>query len=76
MKNIFIEVIAGWTGLEPATSALTGQRSNQLSYHPKTMRWMSYICLKILTEARLLVNQQGNKVNCFYMIALVLGQLQ
>lgn len=25
---------AGMTGLEPATSALTGQRSNQLSYNP------------------------------------------
>ena len=27
--------MAGRTGLEPATSGLTGQRSNQLNYHPK-----------------------------------------
>jgi hypothetical protein len=25
---------AGWTGLEPATSAVTGQHSNQLNYQP------------------------------------------
>ena len=26
--------MAGWTGLEPAASAVTGQRSNQLNYDP------------------------------------------
>ena len=27
-------MLAGWTGLEPATSDVTGRRSNQLNYHP------------------------------------------
>ena len=31
--NLF-EELAGWTGLEPATSDVTGRRSNQLNYHP------------------------------------------
>jgi hypothetical protein len=26
--------MAGWTGLEPAASAVTGRRYNQLNYHP------------------------------------------
>ena len=29
-----LERMAGTTGLEPATSAVTGQRSNQLNYVP------------------------------------------
>ena len=29
--------MAGTTGLEPATSAVTGQRSNQLSYVPTSL---------------------------------------
>ena len=32
--------MAGWTGLEPATSDVTGRRSNQLNYHPaKVVGW-------------------------------------
>ena len=31
---ILFDLVAGTTGLEPATSAVTGQRSNQLSYVP------------------------------------------
>ena len=30
-----VESMAGWTGLEPAASGVTGRRSNQLNYHPK-----------------------------------------
>ena len=26
--------MAGWTGLEPAASDVTGRRYNQLNYHP------------------------------------------
>ena len=33
-KGVFI-FLAGVTGLEPATSSVTGKRSNQLSYTPK-----------------------------------------
>ena len=29
-----LSLSAGWTGLEPATSAVTGQHSNQLNYQP------------------------------------------
>jgi hypothetical protein len=32
---ILLGLVAGTTGLEPATSAVTGQRSDQLSYVPK-----------------------------------------
>ena len=27
--------LAGWTGLEPAASGVTGRRYNQLNYHPR-----------------------------------------
>jgi hypothetical protein len=38
-----LECMAGTTGLEPATSAVTGQRSNQLSYVPKTVLHLGYM---------------------------------
>src|SRR6478672_7359086 len=28
-----LELVAEWTGLEPATSGVTGQHSNRLNYH-------------------------------------------
>jgi hypothetical protein len=35
----FRKGMAGTTGLEPAASAVTGQRSNQLNYVPKPLVW-------------------------------------
>ena len=40
----FLWFMAGTTGLEPATSAVTGQRSNQLSYVPKKLFNNLVIC--------------------------------
>jgi hypothetical protein len=39
-----LESMAGTTGLEPATSAVTGQRSDQLSYVPLQFRSASANC--------------------------------
>ena len=36
----FRRIVAGAAGLEPVTSAVTGQRSNQLSYAPATQQRM------------------------------------
>ena len=36
--------MAGTTGLEPATSAVTGQRSNQLSYVPGCVSGLALMC--------------------------------
>ena len=33
-----LDTVAGWTGLEPAASGVTGRRYNQLNYHPKQWR--------------------------------------
>ena len=35
-------LMAGTTGLEPATSDVTGRRSNQLSYVPAPLTFLEY----------------------------------
>lgn len=46
--------MAGWTGLEPATSGVTGQRCNQLYYHPA--------CVKMYARVKKpLQEEQGEK---------------
>ena len=32
-----LDLLAEWTGLEPATPGVTGRYSNQLNYHSKTI---------------------------------------
>ena len=36
--QVLLKGMAGTTGLEPATSAVTGQRSNQLNYVPNLLK--------------------------------------
>lgn len=53
--------MAGVTGLEPATSGVTGQRSNQLSYTPNVLR-INVIaedvrCLRVISD-------QVKHINC------------
>ena len=33
-ENLLTQILAGRTGLEPATSCVTGRHSNQLNYRP------------------------------------------
>jgi hypothetical protein len=33
-RGVSRRYVAGWTGLEPAASGVTGRRYNQLNYHP------------------------------------------
>ena len=46
---MFFLLLSGLTGLEPATSAVTGRRSNQLNYSPHTI-----VCLKLYKIATVL----------------------
>ena len=39
--------MAGWTGLEPAASAVTGRRYNQLNYHPAWVPRLAYFLLSV-----------------------------
>jgi hypothetical protein len=38
VRRTLKEEVAGWTGLEPAASGVTGRRYNQLNYHPAVTR--------------------------------------
>jgi hypothetical protein len=62
---ILIGLMAGTTGLEPATSAVTGQRSNQLSYVPAMLpsglrsNPRQYWRLQVLHTAHVLYGAHG-----------------
>ena len=45
--------MAGWTGLEPATSDVTGRRSNQLNYHPSQKFCNKFTLLLFLPKAKM-----------------------
>ena len=48
--------VAGWTGLEPAASGVTGRRYNQLNYHPK-FSYVFVCSIGSLTSSRLLASR-------------------
>jgi hypothetical protein len=58
-------MMAGTTGLEPATSAVTGQRSNQLSYVPR---------LSCDNVVKSLIEQQLANFACTPILYLSLNQ--
>ena len=55
--------MAGVTGLEPATSGVPGQRSNQLSYTPKRDPAMPSRETRVLRAASGIVNS----LKCIYV---------
>jgi hypothetical protein len=59
--------MAGTTGLEPAASAVTGQRSNQLNYVPTRQinEMRNRQCLCGLVELRMLPNLPRTYPDCF-----------
>ena len=46
-----MQTVAVWTGLEPATSAVTGRHSNQLNYQTVCLNGEA-VCLTILVLQR------------------------
>lgn len=48
------ERVAGMTGLEPATNAVTRRYSNQLSYIPKPMNFLALVLRGIPAATRCL----------------------
>ena len=41
---MYVLILAGVTGLEPAASGVTGRRSNQLSYTPLNKGFIVCVC--------------------------------
>ena len=52
----------GWTGLEPATTGVTGQYSNQLSYHPLSL--LSFFSLQEMSRDGFEPSTHGASIQC------------
>ena len=50
-------ISAGWTGLEPAASGVTGRRYNQLNYHPREL-----LLLVVPSDSRASLRARLNRV--------------
>ena len=50
MKANPLNILAEWTGLEPATPGVTGRYSNQLNYHST---WLQRSLLDAVSAAKL-----------------------
>ncbi len=50
--------MAGVTGLEPATSCVTGRRSNQLSYTPIRVRFLLYLTFFFIASIFFMIYQK------------------
>jgi hypothetical protein len=51
--------MAGWTGLEPAASAVTGRRYNQLNYHPAWVPRVAYFLLSVSRSTVIRIRARG-----------------
>ena len=56
--------MAGWTGLEPAASGVTGRRYNQLNYHPiKQKKFIHDPVRTVNTAPEIEMRSAGRKPN-------------
>ncbi len=51
-RGVSRRYVAGWTGLEPAASGVTGRRYNQLNYHPRRTTLLFLFSRSPLTTSR------------------------
>ncbi len=58
--SVASEVMAEWTGLEPATPGVTGRYSNQLNYHSAVHEGVYISCLhQLFTSRGAMVGAEG-----------------